>query len=199
MMAGGAQAAVTVQIFTDQTAAAQDATLAQLAGLGAPDATVSVNAIDFTDAPFNSDNSTIGYFLHNPSGLPAPVANHLLDNTYFYLTGDLFLTAGANPFTVIHDDGLQMNIDGVGLVVNAPGPTGPTPTPFTANAPSTGTYHFDLSYGECCGGPAQLFLALRDVPVGGVPEPSAWAMMLLGFGGLGAVLRKRKTAALQPS
>jgi hypothetical protein len=31
---------------------------------------------------------------------------------------------------------------------------------------------------------------------GGVPEPAAWAMMLVGFGGLGAVLRRRRQVAL---
>jgi len=30
--------------------------------------------------------------------------------------------------------------------------------------------------------------------VGGVPEPATWAMMLMGFGGLGAILRRRRTA-----
>jgi hypothetical protein len=29
---------------------------------------------------------------------------------------------------------------------------------------------------------------------GGVPEPAAWAMMLVGFGGLGALLRRRRSA-----
>jgi hypothetical protein len=29
--------------------------------------------------------------------------------------------------------------------------------------------------------------------VGGVPEPETWAMMLIGFGGLGSVLRSRRT------
>jgi hypothetical protein len=29
-------------------------------------------------------------------------------------------------------------------------------------------------------------------PVGGVPEPASWALMLVGFGGLGAVLRRRR-------
>ncbi|HEY0436323.1 MAG TPA: FxDxF family PEP-CTERM protein [Phenylobacterium sp.] len=30
---------------------------------------------------------------------------------------------------------------------------------------------------------------------GGVPEPAAWALMILGFGGVGATLRSRKTVA----
>jgi hypothetical protein len=34
------------------------------------------------------------------------------------------------------------------------------------------------------------------VPVRGVPEPASWALMLVGFGGLGAVLRRRREAAL---
>jgi hypothetical protein len=29
---------------------------------------------------------------------------------------------------------------------------------------------------------------------GGAPEPAAWALMLLGFGGMGAMLRRRRTA-----
>ena len=29
---------------------------------------------------------------------------------------------------------------------------------------------------------------------GGVPEPAAWTMMILGFGGIGAMLRRRKLA-----
>ncbi|MGZ3371658.1 MAG: PEPxxWA-CTERM sorting domain-containing protein, partial [Caulobacteraceae bacterium] len=32
-------------------------------------------------------------------------------------------------------------------------------------------------------------------PVQGVPEPATWAMMLVGFGGLGAMLRQRKARA----
>lgn len=33
-----------------------------------------------------------------------------------------------------------------------------------------------------------------DPPVGGVPEPGTWALMILGFGGAGAVLRRRRFA-----
>jgi hypothetical protein len=34
-----------------------------------------------------------------------------------------------------------------------------------------------------------------DAPTGGVPEPSAWALMILGFGGAGAALRGRRQRA----
>ena len=34
-----------------------------------------------------------------------------------------------------------------------------------------------------------------DVAGGAVPEPATWAMMLVGFGGLGAVIRRRRASA----
>src|SRR3546814_2129896 len=36
------------------------------------------------------------------------------------------------------------------------------------------------------------YVVAGDV-TGGVPAPATWAMMLIGFGGLGAVLRRRRT------
>ncbi len=36
---------------------------------------------------------------------------------------------------------------------------------------------------------------ISDIKIGGVPEPTTWSMMLLGFGGLGALLRRRRRAA----
>lgn len=35
-----------------------------------------------------------------------------------------------------------------------------------------------------------------SLSLGNVPEPATWAMMLMGFGGMGAVLRRRRTLAL---
>ncbi len=191
-----ANASITVSIYTDQPAAAADATIAQAAGLTA-NATVSVGAINFTDAPGNdSTNFTVGAFLNNPAGLDPTVASHILNNTYFLFTGTTFLNAGANSFVIPHDDGLQLDIAGIGRVVDQPGPTAPVSTPFTVNAPSAGSYAFTLAYGETAGGPAVLGFTVNDTPVGGTPEPATWAMMLGGFGLVGYSLRRRvKTVA----
>ena len=37
-------------------------------------------------------------------------------------------------------------------------------------------------------------IASRPGTIGAVPEPSTWAMMLLGFGGVGVALRRRRRA-----
>jgi hypothetical protein len=39
--------------------------------------------------------------------------------------------------------------------------------------------------------------AVSSLSLSAVPEPSVWAMMLLGFAGLGAAMRSRRAAALQ--
>jgi hypothetical protein len=42
-------------------------------------------------------------------------------------------------------------------------------------------------------GLSDIHFATRD---GGVPEPATWGLMLIGFGGMGAILRRRRAAAL---
>jgi hypothetical protein len=39
--------------------------------------------------------------------------------------------------------------------------------------------------------------AITSGATGGVPEPATWAMMLVGFGGLGAVLRRQRSGRVQ--
>jgi hypothetical protein len=85
-----------------------------------------------------------------------------------------------------------------GFLLSQPNPTSFVLTPFTINNPgAAGNFAFTLDYNECCSGPADLEFAFNDVPIGGgVPEPGTWAMMLLGFAGLGFAFRqsRRKVA-----
>ena len=50
---------------------------------------------------------------------------------------------------------------------------------------------FQLTFAEGEGNVA----SRPNFPGGGVPEPAAWALMLMGFGGIGAALRRRRRIA----
>ena len=62
---------------------------------------------------------------------------------------------------------------------------------FTSSAPITG-FQWDTTAG------GQLNTGFTNISVGtagvGVPEPATWTLMLAGFGGLGAMLRRRRAA-----
>ena len=194
-LASAANAVITVSIYDNQPAAAANATIAQAAGLVA-NAMTTVNTINFTDAPGNDSTTfTIGAFLNNPIGLSPAVAGHILNDTYFLFTGQTYLNAGANSFVVPHDDGLQLFIAGIGLVVDQPGPTAPVNTPFTVTAPTAGLYDFTLSFGETAGGPSVLQFDVNGSP-GGVPEPASWALLLTGFSMVGFAMRRRSTGVV---
>jgi hypothetical protein len=88
-----------------------------------------------------------------------------------------------------------LNIDTIGLVVDAPGPTAFSNTPFTVNAPTAGNYNFELSFGECCGPPSELLWQVNGATVTSVPEPATLTLMGMGLAGIVATrLRKRKPA-----
>lgn len=61
-----------------------------------------------------------------------------------------------------------------------------------AVAVGPGTYTFSITGPGQGGIPAGLGVRLDSVR-GAVPEPATWAMMLLGFGAIGASMRRRRT------
>jgi hypothetical protein len=192
--AAGANAVNVVngQLWHVPEATSQNAIPANVPGT-APDVTFSV------DSPFNfnATGASVSTWLasssaFNISGTPAALAS-LMDNgtqgTLVSFNGQVTVTNG-EMFTVTHDDGLTLIIDGLNLAFSA-GPTSPTTNTATYGGPS-GTFAFQLVYGECCGGPAVLQV---DLPfTAAVPEPETYALMLAGFGALGFVARRRRVS-----
>jgi hypothetical protein len=152
---------------------------------------------------FNSQNAgngyTIGGFLGTGNatitgGTEGTLDNtKSLDDTLIQLVGSVSVVNGQG-YTVQHDDGVVLTIDGQTLV-NQPQPSSPSNTPYTWTGP-TGTFAFDLLYAEVDGAPAVLE---TDLPLTqSVPEPTtmvAGALMLLPFGASTLrILRKNRMA-----
>ncbi|SHK60755.1 PEP-CTERM protein-sorting domain-containing protein [Bradyrhizobium lablabi] len=179
----------TVQgsIWENVPGAAGDATIANTPGT-APDVTFNVS----TPISFDSGSAyTIGEFLTSGGAsvlTGSGELGHTLDNTFFQFLGSVSVTNG-QTFTVGHDDGLTLVIGGL-TVIDLPGGHSPGDDTVTYTGP-TGTFAFDLVYGEAFGAPAQLHI---DLPLtSSVPEPSTWAMLILGFAGVGFMAYRRKS------
>ena len=177
------------------------ATNAVIGSYGTPEATFTVPtsacSTSAQDLCFDSRTSsyTLGGFLAgggatgitgSAGALASPLDNGTM-GTILQFLGNITVTNG-ETFSIAHDDGLQFLI-GSDMVVDMPGPTSPTTTMFTYTGTS-GTYAFNLTYGECCGAPAVLDATLPLATA--VPEPSTFALFAVGMMALGVAVTRRR-------
>jgi PEP-CTERM motif len=150
---------------------------------------------DVSNVNFNSDGSvdyTIGSWLGTGGfNYTGPLANDTVDNTlWLFYTDQTF--QNAPTLTVTHDDGIEVpynNINGPTYIGFTAGPTSAITETGTCPACS-GPGQVGIVYNEADGAPSVL-----TVDSVSVPEPSTWALMLLGFGGLGVAMRRSRGMA----
>ena len=108
--------------------------------------------------------------------------------SFFQLTSSGLFNGGS----IIHDDGASIYLDGnPTAVLSQPVETSAEFGSFTTNL---GFHTIAIDYVEGNGSPSQLtFSPIGGSLTAGVPEPSTWAMMILGFAGVGFMAYRRKS------
>ena len=110
-------------------------------------------------------------------------------SSFFEITGTYSAASSVNA-SITHDDGFSIYIDGV-LLAADPGPTTAVKTSFVLDQ---GTHTFLIDYVTDNGTPSVFnFDAPSATLQAAVPEPSTWAMMILGFMGVGFMAYRRKS------
>lgn len=112
--------------------------------------------------------------------------------SFFHISGS-YSSGGPVTGTLGHDDGATLIIGGT-TYVSSPDEAFITTTPTFTVAAAPNPVGFDLYYVEAQGSPAVLDLTLNGGNLAGpIPEPSTWAMMILGFFGVGFMAYRRKS------
>jgi hypothetical protein len=150
-------------------------------------------------SPINYNDTTVntipGFFASG--GAPTPATCLATCSSVTFSSGNFanatvfrfqFTTLTAELLTINHDDGISLFVKGTEDLTNSA-----NLLPLSAASPTTASLTtifiqpgvYDLWYAEVNGLPAVL-------QASAVPEPSTWAMMLLGFAGLGFAFRQSR-------
>jgi hypothetical protein len=118
-------------------------------------------------------------------------AGDTLDNTLWLFYTNAFFNVAPN-LTIAHDDGIQVLYQSLSGPVYDGFTSGPTsPISQFGTCPScSGSGQVGIIYNESFGPPGVLEVQA------GIPEPTAWSLMIMGFGALGSALRFRRKTAL---
>ena len=153
--------------------------------------TFTVNQINFYGGPSNSSPSyTVGGFLNSDgsvatiSPIVPGVAGLSLDNKELQFFGSNYFAAGT--YTITHDDGVFLYLNGT-QVVSSGSPTTAETSTFTVG--TAGVYSFDLLYAEVNGAPGVL-----DLPAATTPEPSTFVLLGSGLMSVAGLVRRRMSA-----
>jgi hypothetical protein len=150
---------------------------------------------------FGSGDVFANYFVFSLDGVSGPITSASLTISPFSITTDFtYVLHNATPFVgLLYDSGspdaaLYADL-GTGTIFGSFGiTTGQSygaPLVFNLNPVALASLNDYIAAGKTQFVISGTVLGQAG-STGGVPEPAAWALMLIGFGGLGAVMRRRR-------
>jgi hypothetical protein len=155
-----------------------------------PNATFTVpnGSIDFDSDNDPVNGYTVNGFLATGGAtiLTGSSDSDNLNDTIITMSGNVTMVNG-QVYETEHDDGLEITINGDN-VVNEPGPTSASSTPFTWTG-ADGNYPFVLEYSEVNGPPAVL---QTDLPLSAPDASTTMGLLGISLGALGAIGRRIK-------
>jgi hypothetical protein len=178
-LAGHAQAATWLLDFTATNGAAPGEAALTVETL---DTLNAVGGYDITGVTGNVDGDAVTGLIANPA---QPYASYSADGMFIF---DNVVYANAAP--LLSNPGLFF----AGASGNEYNLFSDSPTVYELYQAKPGVAYLEHSVGVLSAQNAGPLGGAGDLDQGGIPEPAAWMMMILGFGGVGALLRRRRTA-----
>ncbi|SNT05379.1 PEP-CTERM sorting domain-containing protein [Tropicimonas sediminicola] len=191
-LSSGAAGAVTFQGEFWDTGSLSGIADAEAAILSSPTALFTSSGIDYPNGDrntFPSATTTVEQFL-GVDGASLTGSNATpFETSVFRFTGQIYLSGGAQTFSVSSDDGFWLDVDGIRVAEFASN-RGFRTTTVVDSSFTAGFYDFELVYWENTGS-GGIEAALNGATLEPVPLPASLSLALAGFAGLGVAARRR--------